>query len=69
MRADRRDNRLVRAVRGGARERSRGRFAPGAFDWIGLALIAIVLPAVLSWLFNAVLRKLGWVRDGDMKLS
>ena len=42
---------------------------PGAFDWIGLALIAIVLPAVLSWLFNAVLRKLGWVRDGDMKLS
>ena len=43
--------------------------APGAFDWIGLALIAIVLPAVLSLLFNAVLRKLGWVRDGDMKLS
>lgn len=42
---------------------------PGAFDWIGLALIAIVLPAVLSLLFNAVLRKLGWVRDGDMKLS
>ena len=36
--------------------------APGAFDWIGLALIAIVLPAVLSLLFNAVLRKLGWVR-------
>ena len=32
---------------------------PGAFDWIGLALIAIVLPAVLSLLFNAVLRKLG----------
>ena len=43
--------------------------APGAFDWIGLALIAIVLPAVLSLLFNAVLRKLGWVCDGDMKLS
>ena len=42
---------------------------PGAFDWIGLALIAIVLPAVLSLLFNAVLRKLGWVCDGDMKLS
>ena len=42
---------------------------PGAFDWIGLALIAVVLPAVLSYLFNAVLRKLGWVRDGDMKLS
>ena len=42
---------------------------PGAFDWIGLTLIAIVLPAVLSLLCHAVLRKLGWVRDGDMKLS
>ena len=44
-------------------------FVPGAVDWIGLALICIVLPAVLSWLFNLGLRKLGWVKDGDMKLS
>jgi len=40
-----------------------------AFDWIGLILICFVLPAVLSLLINAGLRKLGWVKDGDMKLA
>jgi uncharacterized membrane protein len=35
---------------------------------VGLALICFVLPAVLSYLFNEILRKIGWVRDGDMKL-
>ena len=44
-------------------------FVPGAVDWIGLLLICIVLPAVLSWVINLGLRKLGWVKDGDMKLS
>ena len=42
---------------------------PGAMDWLGLALICIVLPAVLSWAIDLVLRKIGWVKDGDMKLS
>ena len=44
-------------------------FVPGAFDWVGLGLICIVLPAILSWVINLGLRKLGWVKDGDMKLS
>ncbi|HXK77535.1 MAG TPA: PTS sugar transporter subunit IIC [Oscillospiraceae bacterium] len=39
-----------------------------ATDWVGLALICFVLPAVLSYLFNEILRKIGWVHDGDMKL-
>lgn len=43
--------------------------APGAMDWLGLVLICLVLPAVLSWAINQGLRKLGWVKDGDMKLS
>ena len=43
--------------------------APTAFDWIGLALIAIVLPAILSLLINLPLRKLGWIKDGDLKLA
>ena len=38
-------------------------------DWIGLVLISLVLPAVLSLVFDAILRKIGWVKDGDMKLS
>jgi hypothetical protein len=43
--------------------------APTAFDWAGLVLIAIVLPAILSLLINLPLRKLGWVKDGDLKLA
>ena len=43
--------------------------SPTAMDWIGLLLIAIVLPAILSLAINAVVRKLGWVKDGDMKLA
>ena len=42
---------------------------PTAFDWIGLVLICIVLPAVLAPLLNALLRKIGWVKDGDLKLN
>ena len=43
--------------------------APTAMDWVGLALICIVLPAVLAWLINLPLRKLGWVKEGDLKLG
>ena len=39
------------------------------FDWLGLALIAIVLPAVLTPLIALPFRKLGWIRDGDLKLD
>lgn len=38
-------------------------------DWVGLLLISFVLPAVLSWVINLGLRKLQWVKDGDMKLD
>lgn len=53
----------VNDVAGGVKE------AITAFDWIGLILIAFILPALLSWIFNFILRKMGWVKDGDMKLS
>jgi uncharacterized membrane protein len=38
-------------------------------DWVGLVLISIVLPAILSLIFDRIFRKLGWVKDGDMKLA
>ena len=41
---------------------------PGTFDWLGLALICFVLPAVLSWIFCEILRRMGWIREGDLKL-
>ncbi len=40
-----------------------------AMDWAGLALICIVLPAVLSVVFCQILRKIGWIREGDLKLE
>ena len=40
-----------------------------ATDWIGLALICFVLPAVLSVVFCNILRKIGWIRENDLKLE
>lgn len=40
-----------------------------AMDWIGLILISFVLPAVLCPIINMILKKLGWVKSGDMTLS
>ena len=42
---------------------------PTAFDWVGLVLISFVLPAILAPAINQVCRKLGWVKDGDLKLD
>ena len=39
-----------------------------AFDWIGLVLICFVLPAILSWFFGNSLRKIGWIKEDDLKL-
>ncbi len=43
--------------------------SPTGFDWLGLILVAIVLPAILTPLINMVCRRLGWVKDGDLKLD
>lgn len=52
------------AVRNGA-----AALTPGGFDWLGLILVCIVLPAVLSLLFGNILRKAGWIKDGDLTLD
>ena len=38
-------------------------------DWAGLILICFLLPAVLTWLFGLICRKLGWIKPGDLKLD
>ena len=38
-------------------------------DWIGMTLICFVLPAVLSVVFCEILRKIGWIKEGDLKLE
>jgi uncharacterized membrane protein len=39
-----------------------------AFDWIGLALICFVIPAVLSLVISELLYKVKWIKPGDLKL-
>lgn len=38
-------------------------------DWIGLIVISFIIPGVVSWLVCKLLRKIGWIRPGDMKLG
>ena len=39
------------------------------FDWAGLVLICFVLPAVLSVVFCEILRKMGWIKENDLKMQ
>lgn len=41
----------------------------GLLFWIGLMLLCFVLPAALTLLFSEIMRKLGWIRNGDLKLE
>lgn len=40
-----------------------------SMDWVGLILICFVLPALLSVLFCRILKKAGWIKENDLKLS
>lgn len=42
---------------------------PTATDWLGLALICIVLPAVICWALGLFFRRIGWIREGDLTLN
>lgn len=37
--------------------------------WLGLALLCVVLPAVLTLAISELMRKLGWIKNGDLKLD
>ena len=38
-------------------------------DWLGLILICFILPAVLTPIIAAPLRKIGWIKEDDLKLD
>jgi len=40
----------------------------GFTDWLGLILICILLPAVISWSLCLLLRRVGWIKENDLKL-
>lgn len=41
----------------------------GTQMWLGILLVCFVLPAVLSFLFGEILRKMNWIKEGDLKLD
>ncbi len=40
-----------------------------SMDWVGMVLICFILPAVITLLIAAPLRKSGWIKENDLKLS
>lgn len=40
-----------------------------AMDWMGLVLVCFVLPTILSEVFCLLLRKIGWIKENDLKLD
>ncbi|MBR3848568.1 MAG: PTS sugar transporter subunit IIC [Oscillospiraceae bacterium] len=42
---------------------------PGVWEWAGLLLTHIVLPAVICALLGLLFRKIGWIRENDLKLD
>ncbi len=43
--------------------------SPTAMHWAGLFLVCFILPAALSVIFCELLRKIGWIKEGDLTLS
>ncbi len=38
-------------------------------DWLGMILICFVLPAILAPAFGVLFRRMGWIKEGDLKLD
>jgi uncharacterized membrane protein len=45
------------------------KYTEGALGIVGIILLMIVLPAALNLIFSELMRKLGWIKKGDMKLN
>ncbi len=40
-----------------------------SFDWIGLLLICFILPGVICCILGSILRKMNWIKEGDLTLN
>ena len=38
-------------------------------DWVGLISISVVLPVILTIILGIMMRKVGWIKPGDLKLD
>ena len=45
------------------------RSAIAGADWVGLISISVVLPVVLTIIIGIMMRKIGWIKPGDLKLE
>jgi len=45
------------------------KYTSGALGIVGIILLMIVLPSILNLLFSEIMRKKGWIKQGDMKLD
>ena len=43
--------------------------AVGAFEWLGMLLVCLVLPAAIAWIVSELMRKAGIIAEGDMALD
>lgn len=43
--------------------------SPSFMNWFGLLMICFVLPGLLSWAFGLLLRKINWIKPGDLALE
>ena len=42
---------------------------PGAFEWAGMLLVCVVLPAAISWAVSEAMRHAGIIEEGDLKID
>ena len=40
-----------------------------SMHWIGMILIHIILPAIICWALGLLCRKIGWIKQNDLKLD
>ena len=38
----------------------------GTRMWLGILLVCFILPALLTWIFGEIFRKLNWIKEGDL---
>ncbi len=41
----------------------------GVNMWIGIAVVCFILPAILTYIFGEMARKIGWIKENDLKLD
>jgi hypothetical protein len=39
------------------------------FVWMGIILLHFLLPAIITLAVSELLRKMNWIKDGDLKLQ